>query len=222
MAKLKKFMQKNTLTLRNINWAYLSVFLPILILAFVIVLRYCFEIYIAVNVIQVVDLYKTVIPAIGVFGVVLSVLGLQSKANSEIKSRTRVMSLIGALLNLGLLYSAYIVDVPAIKGTIMDIYVYENRGNDPDLSVSVEVSIDLSTSKFDENFFDNSSEPILVVHISKDTTIYEQVGYWRWQNKVLGVDQLKANQYVEVKYDGMIFVTDPGQIYATEVIVRNK
>jgi hypothetical protein len=219
MAKLKKIMQKDTLILRSINWAYLSVFLPILVLALVIVLWHCFEIYIAVNIIQVVDLYKTVIPIIGIFGVVLGVLGLQSKTNSEIKSRTRVMSLIGALLNLGLLYSTYIVDIPTIKGTIIDIYVYENRENEPpDLSVSV----DLSTSKFDENFFDNSSEPILVVHINKDTTIYEQVGYWRWQNEVLSVDQLKANQYVEIKYDGMIFITDPGQIYAIEVIVRDE
>jgi hypothetical protein len=218
MAKLKKFMRKDALILRNINWAYLSVFLPILVLAFVIVLSYCFEIYIAVNIIQVVDLYKTVIPFIGIFGVASGVLGFQSKANSEIKSRTRVTSLIGALLNLGLLYSAYIVDVPTIKGTIMDIYVFENHENEPDLSVS----IDLSTSKLDENFFDDSSEPILVVHISKDTTIYEQVGYWRWQTEVLSVDQLKVNQYVEVKYNGMIFVTDPGQIYATEVIVRDE
>jgi hypothetical protein len=204
-------MQKVIPRLLNVNWGFLSVFLPVFILALVLVLRYFFEIYIVLNLIQVVGLFKRVIPTVGIVGIILGAVGFLNNARPQSKA-LRIFSLIGILLNIGLVYSAYRIELPTIKGTITDVYIYENE---PQLSLFV----DLSTIKFDKNFFGNPSEPILVVHITNETTIYEQAGNWSWQKDIIRIDQLKENQYVEVKYDGSIEVTSPGQIYATEITV---
>ena len=195
-------MQRVASKLRNVNWVFLSVVLPIFILSLAFVVWYSFEIYIITHIIQVVTLVKMVIPVIGIVGIIFGALSFQNKSR-------KVFSLIGILLNIVLLYSAYRIEVPTIKGTITDIQ------NIPQLSLF----LDLSTVNFKENFFENPQEPILVVHISNETTIYEQVGNWSWQKKIIRIDQLKENQYVEVKYDGSIEVTSPGQIYASEIIV---
>jgi hypothetical protein len=189
----------------------MSVFLPIFILALVLVLRYFFEIYIIFNLVQVVGLFKRVIPVVGVVGIVLGVVGFLNKARPQSKA-LRVFSLLGILLNIALVYSAYRIELPTIKGTITDVYIYENE---PQLSLFV----DLSTIKFDKSFFGNPPETILVVHITNETTIYEQVGNWSWQKKIISANQLQVNQYVEIKYDGSILTTNPGQIYAAEIIV---
>jgi hypothetical protein len=214
-------MQKSVVALHKVILGDLSLFIPIFVSISVIIFRFLFRAYVAIYKVEVIGIYKSAIPFISCLGIVLGVFGWQNKDKSKPLLKVNLFCLTGILLNIGLLCSTQIIDLPKMTGKISNIFTYEANESGFGYVCTLKMHVDLPTSEFVERNL-NRQDPILIINTTSNTVIYEQTGKWSWQKKIIDDSQLQPNQHIQVKWDGFLFLTSPAQVDAVEITILNQ
>lgn len=134
-----------------------------------------------------------------------------------------ILSLTSFLLSGAVLFSAtgLLFNGPAeVKGTVervgndfVLIDVDDNYKNEYNMDGSVITSLDGPSVQ--------SSDLGFIVGISWRTVFIEQTGPWIWQRKKVNASNLRIGQHIQIKYNGMRYLT--GSIAeAGEIIILDK
>ena len=214
-------MQKFVTALYKVTLGDLSLFIPIFVSSSVIIFQLLFRVYVAIYKVEVIGIYKSAIPFISCLGIVLGVLGWQNEDKSKPLLKVNLFCLTGILLNIGLLYSTQIVDLPKVTGETSNIFTYEANESGFGYVRTLKIDVDLPASEFVERNL-NHQDPVLIINTTNNTVIYEQTGKWSWQKKIVDDSQLQANQHIQVKWDGFLFLTSPAQVDAIEITILHQ
>lgn len=213
-------MQKVIFGLRKNSFSSLSVLMPIFAFILFFVFWLSFETYIVVNLVRVVRIFKLIVPCIAGVGIVLGVIGIRINRTANFALTVNVFGLIGIILNMGLLYSTQIIDLPKMTGKTLKISEYESNASGIGY-ITLMIRVDLPASEFVERNLD-LQDPIFIVDANSHTIIYEQTGRWSWQREIVDDSKLQPNQHIQVKWDGFVFVSDPAEIEAVEITILNQ
>ncbi|MFT3891030.1 MAG: hypothetical protein QM730_05300 [Anaerolineales bacterium] len=200
-------MQKSRHIAHSIIFALLSLFIPIVVLAFeefFAAFRFSNE-------------FKLSIFLLTITGIICgSPILRNSKAiKSAFAVVVKAMSIIGVLVNIGLLYFAWIAQPPEMTGTISSIYSSPILGYER----SLRIHVDLPADELVERNLD-PQEPVFIVNITTDTLVYEQVS--EGQKRIVNYSRLRENQHINVVWNGFIFITDPAQVIALKIVILDQ
>lgn len=146
-------------------------------------------------------------------GMILAILGIRLAKRAGISWSLIVLSVVSVLLHgsnaIGIPYSW--LNPPEVKGIVRSI--------DAD---HIVINIDKNyLPEYSTAHLPDGSTTDLVAGISSRTIFYEQYGNWRWQKKVVNLENVQKGQHIQIQYNGLRVLT--GDIIEVgEIVILNQ
>ena len=148
----------------------------------------------------------------GCIGIVIGVLGLRQSKPAGMSGSIVVLCILSLSANgLILFFTSFDwLNPPEVKGVVQKI------GDD---YIIIDVDKDYLPEYSTAHLPDDSSTD-LMAGISNRTILYERHGNWGWQKKAVNIGNLQQGQRIQIKYNGLRFLTGD-IIEAGEIVILN-